>query len=385
MSFVPTTFRPFAQSGADNWRGALSLPGNLNGLNSQAPQTFKGNQWGQIGTVVYRSKGVAKNNYLSGVTRDSTGTILGSCRVEIFATSSDAPLGGAVSDANGVFTFANPSPAPFYLVAYKPGSPDVAGTTVNTLSANSTLPFNPANLFQGNKGGFWVADVTHTWANTAGTTPITNGASIARIDDQSGNNNHFLQATGGNQPVWVTGTNPYAQFTASSNQFMELVPSSTITGANLTLVMALRVLAGNQNYASGMVLTGGASAYYNSLQSIGIGPCEGGGTGAGPYTVVYNTVNTPNQTLTVGTDYVWTGGLTPTLVTAQLDSAAASTTAHGFSPALGGDLLTLMNVKSRGQCMSGRFSGAVLIDRQLNTEELASCITYFAALQGRTL
>jgi hypothetical protein len=40
-----------------------------------------------------------------------------------------------LSDALGNFTFDNPGSGPFYIVAYKVGSPDVAGTTVNTLTA----------------------------------------------------------------------------------------------------------------------------------------------------------------------------------------------------------------------------------------------------------
>ena len=98
MSFVPTTSRPFARSswgGNADWRGALSLPGPLNGVNAQAPQTLMGGQWGQIGTVVYRSKGITTNNYLSGVTRGSSGTILVSCRVELYRTSSDMPVATA--------------------------------------------------------------------------------------------------------------------------------------------------------------------------------------------------------------------------------------------------------------------------------------------------
>jgi len=72
---------------------------------------------------------------IEGFTRDNTGAILGNCIVELYLTATDEPLFKTTSDANGFFRFtaARYSPATHYLVAYKAGSPDVAGTSVNTL------------------------------------------------------------------------------------------------------------------------------------------------------------------------------------------------------------------------------------------------------------
>jgi hypothetical protein len=67
------------------------------------------------------------------VTRDSAGLALGNCRVELFVTARDVAIAEVVSDAAGNFAFDMPGTGPFYLVAYKAGSPDIAGTTVNTL------------------------------------------------------------------------------------------------------------------------------------------------------------------------------------------------------------------------------------------------------------
>ena len=68
---------------------------------------------------------------MSGVSRDSTGAVLGACRVELW--QGNIIKDGVVSDAGGAFTFLNPGSGPFYIIAYKVGSPDVAGTTINTL------------------------------------------------------------------------------------------------------------------------------------------------------------------------------------------------------------------------------------------------------------
>jgi len=72
----------------------------------------------------------------TGVTRDSNGTALGNCDVHLFQTGTDIEIAQTVSDGSGNFTFSIGNNAGFfYIVAYKPGSPDLAGTTVNTLAA----------------------------------------------------------------------------------------------------------------------------------------------------------------------------------------------------------------------------------------------------------
>jgi len=73
---------------------------------------------------------------IPGVTRDSAGAPLGNCVVHLFETSTDTELAQTISDGAGAFTFSIGSNAGFfYIVAYLVGSPDVAGTTVNTLVA----------------------------------------------------------------------------------------------------------------------------------------------------------------------------------------------------------------------------------------------------------
>ena len=101
---------------------------------------------------------------ITGVTRDSTGNALGSCVVSLYYNNT-APstslkgstiIGGNIeggqqmmgtlpinekdklasevlSDVNGNFTFLVGPSLTCYIVAYMAGSPDIAGTTVNTL------------------------------------------------------------------------------------------------------------------------------------------------------------------------------------------------------------------------------------------------------------
>jgi hypothetical protein len=76
---------------------------------------------------------------ISGVTRDSGGAVLGSCVVHLFRTADDLLFEQVTSDATtGAFTVSSVGLAEsYYLVAYKPGSPDVAGTTLNTLTGTA--------------------------------------------------------------------------------------------------------------------------------------------------------------------------------------------------------------------------------------------------------
>lgn len=75
---------------------------------------------------------------ISGITKDSAGAVLGGCTVTLYQTGMDAALQTKTSDAaDGSYTFnvTETIGRTFYIVAYKAGAPDVAGTTVNTLVA----------------------------------------------------------------------------------------------------------------------------------------------------------------------------------------------------------------------------------------------------------
>ena len=75
-----------------------------------------------------------RNYTISGVTRNGQGAILGSCVVHLFLTATDVLWAVTTSDASGNYSFTVPSGSSFYAVAYLVGSPDLAGTTVNTLA-----------------------------------------------------------------------------------------------------------------------------------------------------------------------------------------------------------------------------------------------------------
>lgn len=89
-----------------------------------------------FGLKIYETQQSYQVFALIGVTKDSTGAAIGSCRVVAFEAariSSDlveATIGETISDGSGNYSIPARRIA-YQLTAYKPGSPDVAGITRN--------------------------------------------------------------------------------------------------------------------------------------------------------------------------------------------------------------------------------------------------------------
>lgn len=80
--------------------------------------------------------GTSLSRFIRGTCVDTSEVAVANATVQVFRTSDDFYLGQDVSRDDG--TYIAPADAPLgtqcYLVAYKAGSPDIAGTTVNTLT-----------------------------------------------------------------------------------------------------------------------------------------------------------------------------------------------------------------------------------------------------------
>ena len=82
-------------------------------------------------------EGTQSTRFIKGTCVDASDVPVGSAIVQGFVTSTDAYVGAVEAHADGTYTLGTdtlPGVA-HYLVAYKPGSPDIAGTTVNTLTS----------------------------------------------------------------------------------------------------------------------------------------------------------------------------------------------------------------------------------------------------------
>lgn len=102
------------------------------------PQVAPGGRWHQPAArqqEAFQSRRFQGAFTISGVTRDAAGVALAGCEVDLFHSASDALVARTVSDGSGGFSFTIGNNSDyFYVRAYKLGSPDVGGTSVNTLS-----------------------------------------------------------------------------------------------------------------------------------------------------------------------------------------------------------------------------------------------------------
>jgi hypothetical protein len=71
--------------------------------------------------------------FIAGQCLDSNGNPLIGAIVKGFRASDNLFVGQTISDSNGNYSLGSPYAVAHYLVAYEAGSPDSAGTTVNTL------------------------------------------------------------------------------------------------------------------------------------------------------------------------------------------------------------------------------------------------------------
>lgn len=71
---------------------------------------------------------------ISGIARGSTGTVLSAATIMAFRTSDNVYISSTTSAADGAYSAPVDTTGTHYLVAYKAGSPDIAGVTVNTLT-----------------------------------------------------------------------------------------------------------------------------------------------------------------------------------------------------------------------------------------------------------
>lgn len=72
---------------------------------------------------------------LVGVSRDPSGTAIGSCTVVCLRMPDYALLDSTISDASGNYALYPTASGPYQVLWYKSGSPDIAGISKNSLLA----------------------------------------------------------------------------------------------------------------------------------------------------------------------------------------------------------------------------------------------------------
>lgn len=71
---------------------------------------------------------------ITGITIDILGARLPGCTVKAFNSLTNVFVAQTISDGSGNYAMDLPKGNTYFLVAYKPGAPDLAGTSVNTIT-----------------------------------------------------------------------------------------------------------------------------------------------------------------------------------------------------------------------------------------------------------
>lgn len=239
--------------------------------------------------------------------------------------------------------------------------------------------WSPSSLFGGGeKGGYWNVAQANVWSDN-GTTQITDTGTIYRIDDLSGNGNHWLQTTAASRPAWHANSGtPYAQFDGTDDNMTIALPAN-ITSSAVTGSFAGRYDTGAANYARLLSTGEGGFLDYANARMFQFSFVASGN--AGPY---HQSVAGPTVALAADTDAVIQGALDATNQYIKKDAAARSSSAHGVTPALDIPTLRLMHSES-GNYALGRFTGGLIIDRLLTATEMTNLATWLGATQGRSI
>lgn len=99
-----------------------------------------------------------------------------------------------------------------------------------------SVAFNPVTLPHLAR---WAADTSGLWLDTAGTSAATAaGASLARVDDITGNGHHLVQATSGVRPVLslTAGTGGASKAVVYSGTYMTTVDAISSVDTTIILV-----------------------------------------------------------------------------------------------------------------------------------------------------
>lgn len=116
------------------WSAPSGMGGQLGCVGPGCDAGSDRGYWEPIFQGAFNDSGGGQQKKIIGYTLDSTGAALGNCIVQGFVTATEVFVAQVTSDAAGYYELPTPYTGAHYIVAYKSGSPDVAGTSVNTLT-----------------------------------------------------------------------------------------------------------------------------------------------------------------------------------------------------------------------------------------------------------
>lgn len=244
--------------------------------------------------------------------------------------------------------------------------------------------FSPSSLFGGGEFGGWYdpSDLSTLWQDTAGTTAVTtDGQTVARIDDKSGNGNHLTQATASARPTYRT---------SGGLHWLDFDGGDNLTSGTLGQTI--------MDSASGAVMACAAAsdsteAIYALVQEV-----AADNTPTGQYVVLFfDTRSSPKRSANFSPDT--TSRLLD--LDSEIDGAEKcfifshdGSVGNGYvdNSAVSGSLTTTANfaeatairlgTQSGVFNLDGKIYGAVMLDRELTTAERGNLNTWLSDKAG---
>lgn len=243
---------------------------------------------------------------------------------------------------------------------------------------NTFLFFSPSSLSP--VAWYDPSDLSTLWQDD-GTTPVTtDGQSVYRMDDKSGNGNHYRQATEAARPLYKTGGGlSWLLFDGTDDFLAGPALSALITNSTYEMAVAGRFASVATNNVAGyanpsMFCDADGYAVFAYARSSGL-------IGADNYDGTDDAVTTA---YTVGTDFVWQQRHEGGTLYGRLNAGSDVSTASGNT----GSLTNAIRIGigyAGAYPLNGRFYGAVFKKTVFSTQQRSDIARWLAAKSGVSL
>lgn len=266
--------------------------------------------------------------------------------------------------------------------------------STGSMYRNLTVPFTPIDPATLSPTGWYdPSDLSTLWQDTAATSPVTtDGQSVARINDKSGNGRNLTQASAGGRPIYHTsGGLHWLEFDGSDDALNAAVAvSNFIANSAHEVCVGFRADTIAQNNAtnvfSNMATWGDNGGFVSSyLRNNGNGGTAGTAALAGAYNWDGNADKAENA-YTVAADAIFSQRHDSGNILGRLNSLTETSAASGNTSNIAGILRLGVQGGSSGITnLDGRIYGFFIKNAVLSTQERLDLREYMAYKSGVTL
>ena len=301
-------------------------------------------------------------------------------------TAAQTPSSAVVSGATVTLTLATTAAyGQTITVSYAvPGANpirDAAGNNAVALTAqavtNNTV--SPAELFAGGETGWWYdpSDLSTLYQDDAGTVPVTAADQpVGKMLDKSGNGNHMTQSTSTARPVLQYDSGGRAYLAADGADDFMVSSSGVLVSETHTQIVAGRIDGPAGSYGGILSTRDGDGQAAVWVRSDGFVASMFWNASPGATTI--------NTSIGLGQSFTISTQVQPGSQTVRQSGTVAGTSA--VTPKAHTDRIAILSGAANGLFrMSGRFYGAVHVNRSMTAAELSRAERYLAYRSGVTI